>query len=263
MTDLFAFGSATQSLDAEGRYGTAGDLKKTQYVMQLLGFPGDADTLKAVIIAAEKGIEIECGILDITQGADKSEDYLNISKLGVMPALKEAHYQVAGDLGILTFIEGRGLGNRLAPRNAAVLAEQNYWIDIARSNVAPHVQTIMNEMVLKPMHDNTAQADTNAVDAARKALVSPLDALDAQLASKEFIVGDYSYADVHWTAYLHLLSVSGEQSLIDQRHYLNQWMDRIRRHKSFSGQNLVAYDLMPSLEDIKAKKLNDVVITDF
>ncbi|MES9834186.1 MAG: glutathione S-transferase family protein [Candidatus Thiodiazotropha sp. DIVDIV] len=263
MADLFAFGSAVQSLDAEGRYGTAGDLKKTQYVMQLLGFPGDADTLKAVIIAAEKGIEIECGILDITKGVEKSEDYLNISELGIMPALKEAHYSVTGDLGITTFIEGRGLGNRLAPRNAAILAEQNYWIDIARSDVAPHVQTLMDENVINSMRGESSKKDDNAIDAARHALIAPLEALDAQLANKEFIVGDYSYADVHWTAYIYLLSISGEQSMIDQRRNLSQWMDRIRRHKSFSGQNLVAYDLLPSLADIKAKKLKDVVITDF
>ncbi|MEW8290436.1 MAG: glutathione S-transferase family protein [Candidatus Thiodiazotropha endolucinida] len=263
MTDLFAFGSATQRLDAVGRYGTAGDLKKTQYVMQLLGFPGDADTLKVLIVAAEKGIEIESGILDITQNINKSEDYLSISPLGIMPALKEAHSQVAGDLGIISFIEGRGLGNRMPPRNAAVLAEQNYWIDIARNNVAPHVDAIMDEKVLKAMNKESIQADTDVIETARQALDAPLNALDSQLANKEFIVGDYSYADVHWTAYAHLLCVSGEQSLITQRNNLNQWLERIKRHKSFSGQKIVAYDLLPSLEDIQAKKLNDVVITDF
>ncbi|MCU7947612.1 MAG: glutathione S-transferase family protein [Candidatus Thiodiazotropha sp. (ex Cardiolucina cf. quadrata)] len=263
MTDLFAFGSAAKSLDAEGRYGTAGDLKKTQYVMQLLGFPGDADTLKALIVAGEKGIEIESGILDITQGIEKTKDYLTISPLGITPALKEAHYQVTGDLGIISFIEGRGLGNRLPPRNAALLAEQNYWIDIARAEVAPHVQTIMAEKVFNAMNDDAKEMDIEAVDNARQALSAPLNALDTQLAGKAFIVGEYCYADVHWTAYLHLLYVAGEQALIDQRDNLSQWWERIRLHKSFSGQNLIAYNLLPSLEDIKAKKLNDVVITDF
>ncbi|MCU7857108.1 MAG: glutathione S-transferase domain-containing protein, partial [Candidatus Thiodiazotropha sp. (ex Lucinoma borealis)] len=107
------------------------------------------------------------------------------------------------------------------------------------------------------------EMDTEAVDIARQALTVPLNALDTQLAGKAFIVGEYCYADVHWTAYLHLLYVAGEQALIDQRDNLSQWWERIRLHKSFSGQNLIAYNLLPSLEDIKAKKLNDVVITDF
>jgi glutathione S-transferase len=266
MADLFAFGSATESLDADGRYGTAGDLKKTQYVMQLLGFPGNADSLKALIIAAEKGIEVESGILDITQGEEQTDDYMNISPLGVMPALKEAKYHTAGDLAIISFIEGRGLGNRMTPRNVAVLAEQNYWIDIARENVAPYVETIVAEKILKPMRGDGSDVDCDEVvlNEARKALYAPLDALDSQLASKEYIVGGYSYADVHWTAYVHLLCVAGEEEgIMQRRDNLHQWWARIKQHKSFSGQNLVAYSLLPSLEDIKNKRMSDVVIDDF
>lgn len=152
-------------------------------------------------------------------------------------------------------------GLRVIP--AKSVKKQNYWIDIARSNVAPHVNAIMDEKVLKAMNEKPIQADADVIETARQALVSPLNALDSQLANKEFIVGDYSYADVHWTAYVHLLCVSGEQSLISQRNNLSQWLERIKRHKSFSGQNIVAYDLLPSLEDIQAKNINDVVITDF
>lgn len=263
MTDLFAFGSASESLDAEDRYGTTGDMKKTQYVMQLLGFPGDADTLKCLLTAAEKGIEVESGVLDVSEGQHQSDDYLKISPFGVMPALKEAHYTVAGDAGIVCFIEGRGLGNRLPPRNAALLAEQMYWIDIARTNVAPYVETIMQEQVIGPMSNAAYQANNDALESARSALVAPLDAIDSQLAGKEFVVGAYSYADIHWTAYIHLLMMAGEEKMVNQRGNLNAWLERIKQHKSFSGQDLIAYDLLPTLQDIKARKLNNVVITDF
>lgn len=263
MTDLFAFGSGAANLDSDQRYGSTGDMKKTQYVMQLLGFPGNADTLKCLLTAAEKGIEVESGILDITQAQQDSEAYRKISPFGIIPALKEAHYTVAGDAGIVCFIEGRGLGNRLAPRNAAVLAEQTYWIDIARSNVAPHVETLMQEQVLGPMSDASYKADSAAVESARRALDAPLDAIDAQLAGKTFVVGDYTYADIHWTAYLHLLGLAGEGALVERRPNLKSWLERIKTHKSFSGQDIVAYDLLPTLEDIRAKRLKDVVITDF
>jgi len=263
MADLFAFGSAVKDLGAEDRYGATGDLKKTQYVMQLLGFPGDADTLKCLITAAEKGIEVESGVIDVASGQQDSGDYRAISPFGILPALKEAHYTVAGDMGCTTFIEGRGLGNRLAPRNVATLAEQHYWMDMARTDVADHVETLMREQVLRPMRDPDYVADAVAVESARAGLVAPLDALNAQLAGKSFIVGEYSYADIHWTAYVHLLQVAGEGALVDQRPNLKQWFERIKKHKSFSGQNIVAYELLPSLDDIKAMRMKDVVITDF
>jgi glutathione S-transferase len=263
MTDLFAFGSAIKALDAEDRHGSTGDLKKTQYVMQLLGFPADADSLKCLIIAAEKGMEVESRVLDISTGEHQGEDYLSISPNAVIPALKEAYYQVCGDLGIISFIEGRGLGNRMPPRNAAVLAQQEYWVDIARSDAAPLVQRIVDEAILKPMQDAHHRADAEAIASARSGLSPILDALDQQLDGKHYIVGDYCYADVHWTAYLHLLWIAGEQALVRERRNLFAWFQRIQSRKSFSGQNLVAYQLMPSLDDIRAKRLPDIVITDY
>jgi glutathione S-transferase len=263
MADLFNFGSGSTDLAAEERYGTTGDMKKTQYVMQILGYPGDADSLKCLLTAAEKGIEAECAVVDINNGQQDSEDYRKISQFGIVPALKEAHFILAGEPGMSVFIEGRGLGNRLAPRNAAVLAEQMYWIDIARSDVAPHVEALMQQQVLGPLKDSAYQADAAAIDEARSALAAPLNAIDAQLANKEFIVGGFSYADIHWTAYIHLLLLSGEGALVDQRRNLKAWFDRIKTHKSFSGQDVVAYELMPTLEDIKTNRLKDVVCGEF
>lgn len=263
MADLFAFGSAVAPLDADGRYGSTGDLKKTQYIMQVLGFPGDPDTLTCLLTAAEKGIEVESGVLDMSEGQQDGEDYRQISPFGITPALKEAKFVLAGEDGITVFVEGRGLGNRLAPRNAAVLADQCYWIDIARTEVRPHVNTIMQEKVIGPMSDSGYQEDSAAVEAARNALTAPLDAIDAQLANKDFVVGSYSYADPHWTSHVHLLITAGEAALIDQRRNLKAWFDRIKTHKSFSGQDIVPYDIMPSLDDIKQKKLSDVVCGEF
>lgn len=264
MADLFAFGSAIKALDAKDRYGAAGELKKTQYVMQLLGSPADADTLKCLIIAAEKGMEVESRALDIVAGEHSSEDYLEISPSGVMPALKEAKYQVCGDLAIVSFVEGRGLGNRMPPRNAATLAQQEYWVDIARSDAGPEVRRIVDRVIQQSTGDTDPNLDQDDLQSAHERLAPILDALDAQLSGKQFILGDqYSFADVHWTALVHLLWVAGEDTLLRQRSNLHAWFQRIQSHKSFSGQDLVPYALLPSLEDIRANRLSDVVINDY
>jgi len=41
------------------------------------------------------------------------------------------------------------------------------------------------------------------------------------------------------------------------------WFEKIKTHKSYSGQDIVAYDLLPSLEDIKSKTLADVECGEF
>lgn len=263
MTDLFAFGSAAGSNAAEADYGLGGDMKKTQYVLQLLGFPGQADTLKCLIMAVEMGMETDSGVLDILEGQDESTEYLEISPFGMVPALKEAEYYVAGESGIMSYIEARGLGKRLAPKNAALLAEQNYWSDLACSEVGPHVNLLVQERILAQMDDSVYMVKSDEIAAARKALAAPLDALDSQLEKNTFIIGNYSFADIHWTAYLHLLNEAGEGDLISERANVKAWFDRVSTHKSFSGQDIVAYDLLPKLADIKNKQLNSIVIDDF
>ena len=151
----------------------------------------------------------------------------------------------------------------MPPKNAALLAEQNYWSDIACSEVGPNVKTLVQERILAPMHDSVYMMNTDAIEAARNAMIAPLDALDKQLSENTFIIGNYSFADIHWTAYVHLLYESGDGDLVDNRPNLKAWFDRIRTHKSFSGQNVVAYDILPKLGDIKKKQLNSVVIDDF
>lgn len=263
MADLFHFGSAAKALDAEDRYGSDGDMKKTQYIMQLLGFPGDVDTLKCLLTAAEKGIEVESGILDMTKGEQDSEDYRAISPFGVTPALKEAHYTVTGEPGTAVFIEGRGLGNRLAPRNAAVLANQMYWMEVGKAEVQPHVEALMMQKVCGQMGDPSFATDDAAVAAARDALANPLTAFDDQLSSNEYVVGQYSYADIHWTIYIHLLTILGEGALFAKHSNIKAWFERIKVHKSFSGQDIIGYDFLPTLDEIKAKVMKDVECGEF
>ncbi len=270
MSDLFGFGRAADP-DVSSGYGATGDMKKTQYVLQLLGAPGDAGTLKCLITAVEMGMETDCGILDVSANEQHSSAYLEVSPYGVMPALKEADYIVAGEQGIMSYIEARGLGRRLPPQNAAQLAAQNYWSDVACSEVGPHVEEIVKQRVYAPIQgkdpenvavDRAHEALGAALDA-RGALGAALDALDEQLANNEFIIGSYSFADIHWTAYIHLLCEAGEGAVVDQRPNIKAWLDRIRAHKSYSGQNIVAYDLLPTLEDIKNKRLRSVEVSDY
>ena len=259
MSELFAFGRAAENTDVS--YGSAGDMKKTQYVLQLLGFPGHADTIKCLITAVEMGLETDSAVLDILDSKNKNSEYNQLSPFDMLPVLKEADYYVAGASGIMSYIEARGLGTRLPPNNVGLLAKQNYWADIACSEVGPHVEAIVQQLVLAPM--SNLEPDEQALQQARNALSAPLEALDKELANNEYIIGKYSFADIHWSAYIHLLYEANEGDLIDKYSNIKQWFDSIRTRKSFSGQSIVAYDLLPRLTDIQNKQLNSVVIDDY
>lgn len=254
MTDLFDQKALADSGD--GDYGLSGDMKKTQYVLQLLGAPYCPETLKCLLVAGEQGMEMNTGALE---KSDFDSAALNaVSEFGMLPALKENDYFTSGTKAITEYINARGLGNSLIPKNAALAAEQEYWIDKSRGQTGNAVSALVDECIV------SGSNDAGKIDAARQALAPVLDELNTQLSKGRYILGkNYSLADLHWTAVIHLLGLTASADLTDSRPNIKNWLATIRDKKSSCGQALKAVSLLPSVEDIKANKLSNVVIDDF
>ncbi len=264
MTDIFSAMAEKSGHTDASKYGMSGEMKKTQYVLELIGSPTDADTLKCIITAAEQGMEMNCYSMftDAVEGMDAS--IKQISPFSITPCLKEADFVTCGSDAITSFTDARGLGYALTPRNAALAAMQNYWVDIAESNVAPHINLIVDEAITKKIKDPSYSSDTQVIGACCEDLKIYFDALDQQLAGNKYIVCDkYTWADLHWTAYAHLFVMAGCESIIDDRKNVIAWFDRIKFRKSQCGQDLIAYDMLPNTSETLKGMLKDVVIDNY
>jgi len=244
-------------------YGSSGDMKKTQYMLQLLGTPWDADTLKCIIAAAEQGMEVHSGYLDVLNNEQDLEPYRSIFEFGTYPGLKEADYNLAGSTGILAFINARGLGFSLTPKNVIEAAKQDFWVDVAVTEATPHINILVQETIVKPMDDSSYSSNKSAIDKARTNLESVLNSLDTQLTGNPYIIGKYTFADVHWTALIHLLVLTDSGHLVSQRTQINRWYSSLAARKSNCGQDIVSFSLLPTMDDMKQKKLSSVKIDDF
>jgi len=250
-------------MDTDGGYGNSGEMKKTQYMLQLLGTPWDADTLKCIITAAEQGMEMRTGYLDTLKAEQDSEAYRDIFEFGTYPGLKEADYNIAGANGIMAFINARGLGYSLVPKNVTEAAIQDFWVDVAITEATPNMNVLLEEQIVKPVSGSDDKSDIESCEKAKKNLVSVLDALDKQLTGNAYIVGKYSMADVHWTAVIHLLMMTDAESMIKQRPQVMRWYNSLATRKSNCGQNIISFSLLPRLENIQRKELSSVFIEDF
>ena len=241
-----------------GEYGLSGEMKKTQYVLQLLGSAYCADTLKCILVAAEQGMEMNTGTIYVAGGENQSADFIAVSEFGMLPALKENDFFSYGVKSITEYVNARGLGFSLIPKNVTQAAEQDDICAIARDQAGPHVSAIVNESLLKSSND------ASIIDAAKAALVPLLDDLEQRLTKNKFVAGkNFSLVDIHWLAHLHLLSLTPANDLIEQRAKIKAWITTLHSKKSNCGQALVAASLLPTAAEVQSNTIKDVVITDF
>ncbi len=223
-----------------------GKKEKKAAPMQLRGFPGDTNTEKCLLMAAEKGVQLNVELLDIPGGACDQQDYRAISPFGKYPCLQEGDFVTSGAESVMAYLDVRGQGGLMNPKKAALFGEQNYWCQLAGEIGEPAVDTLMQE-IRGPLGGS---GNTSDAGVAREQLGQVLDVLDAQLGGKKFIVGEYSYADVHWTAVAHQCALAGEQELIDSRANVKAWYERVQARDSFAS--------LPSLDDVKQKQFRSV-----
>lgn len=224
-----------------------GDHLKTK--MRLFGLPGDPDTLKCLMTAGEKGVDIDSRVVGEAALSADSEEFRTMSPFGSVPCLKDVDFVLCGTLTIMSYLNDKGFGPSLIPRNAVARAVHYQWSEISTNHVAPHVANLMRG---------------DDVDQAVAALTLAFDALDRQLKNKrykgDFIVGEYSLADLHWAPYAHICEINGKGDLVSSGPAVNNWWDKVKAHKSTSKENFLAASVLPSVDDIKANHIRSVTI---
>lgn len=192
--------------------------------MSLRGFPGDLSAVKCLIMAAEKSVNIETEVV---------EDASSISPFGKSPSLTEGDAVAIGAEAALAYMDTRGKGS-FNPKKAQLFGHQNYWWQVADS-----INSDVEGLLHAAAFGATADSDMAKIEAA-------LDALDTALTGKKCIVGEYSFADVHWTAVAHFLELAGKKDVIDARANVSAWYSSMKQRPSASS--------LPSLDNIKQKQ---------
>ncbi len=229
--------------------------KKSQGNIHMRGFPGHIDTCKCLYLGAEKGVPIDFNMLDLTGNEQNADAYLSLSPFGKVPCLGEGDTVISGAAAILPYIDVKGAGQSLTPRKAARLGEQNYWIEVGQREVLPHINTLLDEQVLRKMQDADYKPDQSKIDTALRAIDRVLEVADKQLQDRDYFAIDYTFADIHWAPYIHFCELTGHDDLLSSRPNLKAWIERIKARKNGTQ---ITYNVLPSLQQIKSKDLKHV-----
>jgi glutathione S-transferase len=217
--------------------------------MQLFGLPGDPDTLKCLMTAGEKGVDIESRVVGTDALSADSQEFRSMSPFGSIPCLRDVDFTLCGTLTIMSYLNDKGFGPSLIPRNGVARAIHYQWSEFAGGHVAPPVAQLL------------AGED---VDRAVATLATIFDAFELHLANKRykgpFIVGEFSLADIHWAPYVHCCELAGKGELISVRPTAGAWWEAVKSHKSTSKEDFIASSVLPTMDEIRGRHIRSVSI---
>lgn len=220
---------------------------KLQDKMKFYGNPACLDSAKCLFTAAEKGVDIESHYVGLDGGGDAAEA-ASISPHGSLPVIRDVDFVVYGPNAIMSYLDDKGFGPSLVPRNAVVRTIMYQWIHIASDLAQPSVAALMG-------------GDGDTAEVSRW-----FDILDAQLQSKsvslrgDYIAGAFSLADIHWAALAQGCYLAGAGDIVDSRPAVKTWWGLIKAHPSTSKEKIKAYDVLPTAGDIQGNSLRDIQI---
>ncbi len=213
-----------------------GDQLRTKMILR--GHPSCPNTAKCLQTAAEKGVDVDTVLVTDVD----SSDFRAVSPYGLGPVLHDIDFVIYGTGAVMSYLDDKGFGPSLVPRNGVSRAIMYQWAIIA-----------------------TEQVQTNLGDSINKdALATLFDGLEKQVLNPpkrgDFICGDFSLADIHWSACCNLIEIGGAGDLISSRPGVAKWYDKVKSHPSTSKEKIIPFTVLPSAADISSGTLNGISI---
>tara|TARA_B110000196_G_C20988699_1_gene587056 strand:+ start:63 stop:737 length:675 start_codon:yes stop_codon:yes gene_type:complete len=212
--------------------------------MQLFGNPSCINTAKCLQTAGEKGIDIES--VTINSGEEVSDK----SPLNSAPVLKDLDNIVYGPNAILSYLDDKGFGPSLVPRNGVIRAIMYQYAHIATDYVQ------MEAYGLLTGSGGNMDIINKSFDLVENILSNPPD---PKLKKGVYICGEFTLADIHWMACVNALEISGTD-VISSRAEVSTWYEAVKNHPSTSKEAIVPYTCLPTKEDVDSSTLRDVGI---
>ena len=146
-------------------------------------------SLASRIACYEAGIRLNCIEVDpVTQRTRDGRNYLDVSPLGVVPALRlDDGFLLTGNAAILEYLGASAMRANLAPSSVSELAKLHRWLSI--------VGTELDKLMLSPLLDGTTPRCTQSNS--RDFVLASLDFLNTQLTARQFLLDRFTTADAY------------------------------------------------------------------
>lgn len=197
-------------------------------MMKLYACLGSGNCMKPWLALNQTGRDFELILVDVLIGEQKSDSFLAINPLGVVPYLQIDDGVGIGESNAMLWYLAEGTD--LMPQTPRARAQALQWMFFEQSKLEPFISPARFFTHILP-DQKDARADDIAIwqDAAR----SGLSHLDAHLADHRFMLDEgYSLADISVFGYTHVLEQAG-LDLGDTPH-IARWIEDVSNQQNFT-----------------------------
>ncbi len=161
--------------------------------MLTLHFAPNSRAGRIVWLLEELGLEYELNRMDFHPKDLKSDEHRARHPLGRVPVLDDGDVRLWESGAIVEYILARYTDGALKPAvDSPLFPEYLQWFHYCEGMIMPPINTIVVQTILLPPE----RQNKEALDQATRLLGRALAPIDAALAGKDYLIGDFSAADV-------------------------------------------------------------------
>lgn len=198
--------------------------------MRLYWHPFSLFPRRIRVALREKGLPHEEVLVDLPGGATRAPEFRRLNPFGQVPVLEDDGLIVFESVAILEYLEERAPSPPLLPADLRGRARARQLMQGSGDYFAPPFERWIARFFTPP-----EQWDHADREQARQEMAAHLDVLESLLAQEEYLVGDFSLADVCYVPFVCELGAAGLDQLLAPRPAVQRWVERLRGRPSVAA----------------------------
>lgn len=195
-------------------------------MIKLYDHPDCPFSQKVRVVLAEKELEYERVFVDLRAGEQRTPEFLKLNPYGKVPVLTDEDLVVYDSTIINEYLEDEYPLPHLMPEDSAGRARVRIFEDYCDNSFLPVAGLVLTDLA-KP----EGERDGERLKKYQAEVVRGLARLESALEGREFLVGEFSLADVAFAPRVLILPQLGVE--LDPRlRNVAAWIDRLRQRPS-------------------------------
>lgn len=148
---------------------------------------------RCIWVAEEIGLDFTWRPISTLDGGNRTPEYLAINPSGKIPAMQDGDLVLTESFAINQYLAERYGAGTIWPTDHASRGQAHQWTFWSATEIEPFVTELFPQFVTLP----PSERDPKKVDRLVPQLMARLSQLEAALANRDYVLGDFSLADVN------------------------------------------------------------------